>query len=366
MSEPAETAPPGTPKEPAKRSRLLFWLGCTGCLFGLLLIGIGGTMAYLFYQESRAREENRLPDGWRDSLRIAYRLPDAVGRLVPADGPPGPDPATAPPLPADTLRRGRINFALRITRGLPLLPGDDAVMVAAMRDTALERYVATARLGSYDVLPRLNASWTSVAKDPRNGGIVHTARVVYDGAVGLVVRGEGQLRSNRVAAARGDFLSALALGALMWRNEPTAFDQREGRKLVDAGAAGLARLAERTRDSVLAADTREIRTWLQRSQRMWFFIGDDADTLLSVAADTLLPRGMRIEALVTVTQVSMYKFSRIFLGPQGSAVRGVRLLEQDRDPVVARAATLADSALADLREMGVRARWRLVTRGTRR
>lgn len=367
MMDPAPTPPPGA-KALGKRSRLLFWLGCTGCLFGLLLLGVGGTFGYLFYHDSSAaRDRHQLPVGWRDSLRVGYTLPGAFARLVPVAGPDGPDPATLAPMPVDSAHRGRQTLALRLARGVALQPGDDAILAGALRDTALDRYAAASRLGHYDVMPRLEAvaSEADLLLD-LNGRLQIRGQQIARGAIGLVLRGEARLRRGNVADARADFQSALALGGLMWRTEPSLWSMFDGRRLMDGGTQGLARVAARTRDSAMTRETSAMAQWLARGNRLWFYTGTDPDTMIQVAGDSTLPRGLRIEALNNLKASSLFSFGGITLGPAGSAGRAARALEHDSDPAVARVALLTDSALVRLKTLHPWGRWRLVTRGSRR
>ncbi len=359
--------PAPQPKPPDKRSRLVFWLGCTGCLFFLLLVGVGGTMAWLFYHGGPQNPRTQLPAGWRDSVRAASRLPDVLARLAPepADGPAIADIRDLPS--TDTTQRGRSLIVARLSRGLALLPGDEAAIEATRHDTTLDRVAAAARARSYDILPRFaDSAGRPPLLRPFGPGLPTGGFRVARAPTGLVLRGEAALRRGDLARARADFTAAAALGRTIVRTEASLFDRQLGLRAIDDGAQGLKRLAVRSRDTLLARNAQAVHEWSRGGSR-YFFLYLSPESLVTEAADTSLPRAVRVQALSDATLMSIVTpMTRIVLGPKGSVIRATRALTHGADPVVARVAVIAESTLVRLDALGPVGRYRLVLGKPRR
>ena len=326
-------------------------------------------MAYLFMRESSRRAEHPLPAAWRDSLRESFVFPAALARLASepsGDAPIFPDVRDLVTT-AEPVRDDRYVALRRLSGGIPAQAGDAATIMATLHDATLDRVVAASRARTYDARARLlPALGRSGLFPPLGDGPLFQGSGISRGPGELVLRGEASLRRGDVRRARADFLAALAVGRMISRTEVTNADLHLGWQVMGDAAQGLARLAARTRDVGLAADAREVYDWTRRRVR-YGFLTLEPDTMVSLAADTLLPRGMRVGALVGACVASIMAHPlRIVLGPERSIRDGAHALRNDRDPVVARAAVIADSTLAELKALGPFGRIRLVSRPARR
>ena len=365
MSEPAGTTPPGRSQAPTKKSRLLFWLGCTGCLFMLLLVGVGGTMMWMFIGDRGKNHVEPLAADWQVKFRAAYTPPPELAMLLPAQGPIEADPSATMPV-LDTTHRGRQSLAQRLARGLAMQPGDKAILDGTLRDTALDRVAALARMSGYDVMHRLRTTRPEQLIGPRADLLSPQNFRVARNAMDLTLRGEARLRARDLRGARSDFTAATAIGAALWRTEMSLWDLRNARGLIGAGAQGLVRLGAAARDTALARRASVVTAWVDSSRSAWFQLWEFPDSMLIIAADTGLPRGIRAQAIADLTAASIVTPSRIISGPQESVMEGVRSLRSDRDSALAFVAGIADSTLRAYDRMWPLGRFRYLSRGPRR
>lgn len=352
--------PPPTPP-PDKRSRILFWFGCAGCLFFLLLAGIAGTFAYLFLSTGPPKSPRRQA-GWHDSLRVHYALPPEIAELAPllaSDSGSGSD-----------LGRQRWNHAAatrsaavqRLVRSLAHQPADDSALAQVLGDTTLGAAIAASHNAWYEVLGRFSDSAGRTRLfAPAGPGPLMVGRWNANGAMGLILRGTFELRRGDRARAREDFLAALRLGRLIWRSEPEFFGLNSGYTTIHNAGWALGQLAAATRDTALQRRSAAIAAWMPfgRGQLVGYL---PADTLLMAAADTALPRGLRVEMIEIACQKSIFEpIVRLLLGPKRSLHQEAQVLARDPDPVMARIGAIADSSLAALSSKGPVGRYRLLT-----
>ncbi len=360
------SAPPPPPPPRAKpRSSLGFWLGCFSVFFVLFLVVVAGIMWWMMRRNLEGQREP-LAAGWQDSLRVRYRLPDDVARLAPPRTDSGDALALLGSRVADRNDeewRTRRLLLRSFERDTGSTPADRAVIAGVLADTAADYLAAAARRQRLDVLTRLEAAddSSSVLLPPLGDGLPlwSVARVHSDG---LALRGYARLERRDLAGARRDFATLVGLGALLHRDEINLWGVIGGRRLIGEGARGLERVAAAARDTVLAGAAGRVAAWAGRRPSGYISFGVAREQLLTIAADTGLPRGVRSNALADLVYVAIFDPPmRLLLGPRGDVVRAVRALERDPDPVLARFAVVADSTLAALDRLGVRGRVRLVS-----
>lgn len=345
------------PAEKKKRPGLFFLVGCAGCAFLLLLVGVGGTMGWLLWNDSRTHEA-RAPVAWRDSIRTIYRLPDALARLAP----PTTDSGDALAL-LRTARFGdvggpRMRAVRRLIGGGGLSAEDSAQILGSVRDSAAVVASSAARRSRYEPATLPDSGPTLL--EPLGRGL----RLLATGEAGraadvLMLRGEARRWRGDLAGAKQDFAAVVGLGRLVWFGDIGAVGG--GRRMMRMGAIGLARVAAQTGDRALAAAADTVRSWGSGSFGLFNLIGPlPPDSLLLVAQDTTLPRGARAWAIENACWGSVFRpIYRLLTGPSRFIMAGTRELTHDPDPVVARVAVMADSTLARLDNMGIRNRYRV-------
>ena len=155
----------------------------------------------------------------------------------------------------------------------------------------------------------------------------------------------------------------IALGRLAWLGEVSAFGAITGRRVIGSGAEGLSRVAAQRHDRQLAAAADSLRNWGTTPFGFVRFIGPlPPDSLLLVAGDMTLPRGVRTSALENASWGAIYQPAwRLVTGPSNALTAGARGLTHDADPVVALAAAMTERTLTRLNDMGIRNRYRVAS-----
>jgi hypothetical protein len=349
------------PAEKKKRPGLFFLVGCAGCAFLLLLIGVGGTMGWLLWQQNRGPRE-ALPVAWRDSLRELYRLPASVARLATVPTESGDASALLQANHVDDAGAARMRAARHLLGSGTLTPADSAAIRGALHDSAAAVAAAAARQSHYELAAFLDRATSPHLMPPLGPGLSMAGWLGMSRAVdALTLRGEARRWRGDRAGAKQDFAAVIALGRLAWLREVSSLGPNAGRRIMRSGAAGLARVALQSGDRRLAAEADALSAWGTPPLGYFRFIGPlPPDSLLLVAQDTALPRGVRASALENACWGSIFRpIWRLITGPSGSLMAGTRALRHDPDPVVARAAEMADSTLGLLDHMGIRNRYRV-------
>jgi hypothetical protein len=355
--------PPPPDAAPRKPTRLLFWLGCTGCLFAVLLVAVGGTMGYLLFR-ANAKPDRVLAPHWRDSLRVRYRLPEAFARLPL----PAPDRAAATdamlwPPGSDSVLRTRTLALRTLQRGEPLDAAGRAALDGVLRDTMLARLAPYAGRAGDAVLASLaDPPGRPLLMWPAGAGFA----VPFMGAsrlgTMLLLRGEARAARGDRHGARADFGASLALGRRVYTTVPSAIGVSVGARIMGEGAAALGRLAASVRDSALARDAAAVADWTRAVRRGAFYGNLAPDTTILLAGDTALPRGVRAAALEWTVSGSVFASPWYLVrGPSRAIARQVRALQTDGDPVIARLAVIADSSVSRLASAGISGRFHLAT-----
>lgn len=355
--------------EAKKSSALAFWLGCATVAFVLMLVAVGGIMAWMIRREANlGRAALAPPAGWRDSLRARFTLPPEVVRLaLPRTG-----DADAAELLGVGVPGGGLDSALRlrifannhVRNGEPLTPQDSATMRATFADSTLDRFVLAARQRRYEArLPDLDSIGKELYPPIGSGPKIRNLSRVNRASTGLTLRIRARLERRELVPARAEIGALFGVAALMWHGETTYFGLQVARRLVGDGARELKRYALVARDTAAAARAAVLEQWASRPRTRPYisFTYAYPDTALVVAADTTLPRGVRAEALgIGVMGSALSSLTRMIFGPPGRALRAVRALERDPDPAVSRAALVGDSTLTRLEELGIFRRAKLV------
>jgi len=354
------TAPEPTRK---KRPGLFVLAGCAGCSFLLLLAGVGGTMAWLLWQQNRG-EDHTIPVAWHDSLRVRYKLPELAVRLAAAPAESGNAWTVIQGASRDTFSRE----VMRAARHL-LVPGgltreDSATIRSALGDSTAALAARAARQARYEPTALLDSSSGGRLMRPLGQGLWIGRWQRISGVTDpLVLRGEARRWRGDVAGARQDFAAVIALGRLAWYGEFSGLIATTGFRVIQDGAAGLSRLAAQQHDRNLAAAADSLRDWAVRPPDTWrLSMWLPPDSLLLIARDTALPRGVRSSAIENVCVGSLYRpFWRLVTGPSNRVQAGIRALTRDPDPYVARVAEMGDSTLSRLDRMGIRNRYRVAS-----
>jgi hypothetical protein len=321
-------------------------------------------MAYLLYK-SRPEPGAVLRAGWRDSLDAIYRLP-GDWRALPL---PAADSAVVTDSMvrmsgSDSALRLRTVTLRRLQRGDTLAPDERRVLDASRRDTALARLAPIAgRTGDAAMTLLADAPDAARLMWPAGRGI--TAPFIGFSRLGsaLLLRGEARALAGDAAGARADFGAVIALGHRLYAGEPSAGGVATGARLMGEGADLLGRLAAGGRDTALARRAGELKAWAARARHAPFLGFLPADTLLLLAQDSLLPRGVRVAVLESsVSSGFLGGVASIVFGPPRVLRELARDAQRTGDPVVSRAATIAERSLAQIHAAGFRGRYRMITR----
>lgn len=356
------TAPPDNTKARKKHPGLFFLVGCTGCGFLLLLIGVAGTMGWLLYQQHRGERET-IPVAWHDSLRARYRLPELVTRLATVPAESGNAWTVIQGRAGAVFDRERMRAVRHLLAAGGLTAEDSAVVRGALRDSTAALAASAARRSRYDPEALLGGAVAPRLMPPLGPGQV--GRWVRVGGVTdpLILRGEARRWRGDLQGARQDFAAVIALGKLAWFGETGGNGVITGRRVIESGAAGLARVAAQAHDPAPGSAADSLRAWGGAPIRFFSLTAWlPPESLIVVAQDTALPRDVRGSALENACWGSIYRpFWRLVTGPSGDLRAAVRALAHDADPYVARAAVMADSTLARLDDMGISNRYRVAS-----
>ncbi len=318
--------------------RILAGLGCVVVL--ALLAASAGYVAFdVISQRRLARELAGAPPSWADSLRAMGRAPSLAGfgleRGVDADG------AGIAHDSAQRWHRGSVEGAYRALVGGGATRGDSALWREIAGDTALDRFVAAARMRQWHALDRVLAGADSAVR--RNIMLlpVPAYAPVRNAARGLVIRGLERLRRADGAGARTDLGAAVALGEQIFRREPSAVGSFMGKSVIASGAHGWARYAALTRDPALEARANTVLAWASAPpSRVAELLLVAPDTALALARDSTLALGVRGEALLGTVNAWMLRPRGFIFGPPRRYRDALRALERDPDPDLARLAAM--------------------------
>lgn len=356
--------PPAAP-EKKKRPGLFFLVGCAGCGFLLLLIGVGGTMGWMLWQQNRGGARDQLPVAWQDTLRAMYRLSPLVDRFATVPTEPGDAAAMLAVSPLDDIGTEAHRAVRHLLATAALTHEDSAVIRSATTGAigaAAELASRAARQSRYE--PVLATDSAQRFLQPLGRALrMEGWRRVSPAVSALTLRGESRRWRGDLVGARQDFAAVIALGRLAWRHEVTSQGPYAGRRVIVSGAAGLANIARQKHDVALAAAADSLRAWGAEQLSVYRILESlTPDSLLLLAQDTLLPRGVRVSALENLCWGSIYRpYWRLVTGPSAPLIAGARALSRDPDPVVAQTAERAERTLLRLDDMGIRNRYRVAS-----
>ena len=337
-----------------------------GIALGIVALILAFAVGGLYWWADRAMTAGhrlalaRAPRGWLDSMRATARVPDlaafALPRTVDGDGSAAAyDTAlhwTPPPqfqAAYGTLTRNRAATA-----------ADSTLWREVAADTALDRFVAAARLRGWDATARATAGADTVnlfaVELPGSGG----ARVACQG---LIVRARMRLARRDVAGARTDLAAAVALGEQLARREPTLLGALTGKRILAEALRAYGVVAAATGDSALARAARTAEAWAGSRRGTDLTLLEAApESALALAADATVPLGWRGEALAAILFSDLLRIRGLVFGVPASTVEAIRPFATDRDADFARLARVALATAERINRAPKSQRWRSMQR----
>jgi hypothetical protein len=311
----------------------------------LSLILVGVSVGYLWFDLSIARRLRRAldeaPASWMDSVRSHFRVPDLAGMLAATD-----QPGDGAYLLRDTLEweLAYPEHAFQALTGRAEPTGADSAQWQAIRRSAHpDVWARAARMTGWEATRRLIER-----SDPAvDSNLLALEAISYrserSATRGLVIRGILRLRSGDRTGAKADFAAATTLGDRLARREPSALGFYVGRSAIWAAMAGWTELAQVTGDSALERRAHSIREWaLDDTESISSMLVGAPDSALTLAADSILPLGLRAEALRSVIGGWLLRPRGFLFGPPKSIVRELhRQAFSSSDPDYARLAAIA-------------------------
>jgi hypothetical protein len=338
-----------------------------GIAFGIVVLILAFAAGGLYWWADRAMTAGhrlalaRAPRGWLDSIRATARVPDvsafALARTEDGDGSAVAYDTTArwqapPQFPAafGTLTRDR-----------PATAADSALWRTVAADTALDRFVAAARLRGWDATTRATRGPDTLnifaLQLPRLNG----ARLACQG---LIMRARMRLGRRDAAGARTDLAAAVALGEQLARREPTLLGALTGKRILAEALRAYGVLAAATGDSALARAARPVEAWAgERRGTNLTLLEAAPDSALVLAADTAIPLGWRSEALTATLFSDLLRIRGLIFGVPASTIAALQPFARDRDADLAHLARIALATAEHINQTPKTQRWRSVLGG---